>query len=354
MFIRSIVCIVSFLSVFSDASLYLRCNASQAAYFENERMLFGLDNSTEPFEKQYFTTNVSYFPTSCINDDDNDILHYPNTIKFISQYINKIETPLKFNQYIPGYAIGRVTDFVWTLAGYKQISYNNEQFWYRGNNKASSVVLFFHGINAANGVENLYLLNKLGKNNSVYVSIYQPSFIADYFNYNSTYSQHIDDVISFIKTELYNETVTIVGNSFGSIRATTLCKRYDCSGMSNIILTDPVNINFPYSKTFASLFHGALMKSNLTKKYRMIGTINILREEKHYRHAENNFDWYEWSIDTIFMNYYKTKLIIVIGKYDNLISLNETSYAMTKICRVIYTNTLHGFVLFSDFMDYVG
>lgn len=340
-------------SCFANANFYLKCNISQESYFQNERALFGLDNSVEPFEKSYLTSNVTYFPTSCI-EDDNRISHYPNTIKLIAQYVDEREHPIHINRYVPGFVIGRVSDFLWTLAGYKQVSYNNELFWYLGNDKSGGVVLFFHGINVANGLENLYLLNKLGKNSSVYVSIYQPSFIADYFYYNATYSHHINNIISFITTELYNKTVSIVGNSYGSIRATTLCKRYDCSNMSSIILTDPVNLNFPYSKIFVSLFHGVLSRSNLTNSYRMITTVNLFREEKHYHHIVNNFDWYEWTIDSTFMNYYKEKLIIVIGRYDNLISLNETSYAMTKICRVIYTNTLHGFVLFSNFLDYVG
>ena len=339
-------------SCFVNANFYFKCNSSQESYFENERMLFGVDNSAEPFEKQYLNSDISYFPTSCI-ENDNSISHYPNTMNFIKQHVDNIDEPLKFNRYIPGFLIGRVTDFVWKLAGYKQVSYNNELFWYRGNDNSSSVVLFFHGINVANGIENLYLLNQLGKNNSIYVSIYQSTFIVDYFHYNNTYSQHINNIISFIKTELSDKIISIVGNSFGSIRLTTLCKRYDCSNMSNIILTDPVNLNLPFSKIFVSLFHGALIKSNFTSTYRTITTVNLFWEEKHYRHVVDNLDWYEWNIDTKFMNYYKENLIIVIGKYDNLISVNETSCAMTKICRVIYTNTLHGFVLFSNFMDYI-
>jgi hypothetical protein len=313
-------------------------------------MLFGLDESNEPFQSNYLNKKIGFFPTSCI-DHNNNISHYPNSIGFIKQYLNILGEPIEINRYIPGWAIGKVTDFVWNLMGYKQVSYKNELFWYLENNYTNNVAIFFHGINVANGLENSYLLNKLSRNNSIYVSIYQPSFISDYFNYNNTYSQHIYNIISFIKSELNDKRISLIGNSYGSIRVTTLCKRYDCSGMSNIILTDPVTLNFPYSKLFASIFHGVFTKSNYTNMYRTITTVNVVRDYKHYRHMEENFDWHEWTIDTQFMEHYKEKLTLVVGKYDNLLSLNQSSYAMTKICRVIYTNTLHGFVLFNNFLD---
>ena len=88
-------------------------------------------------------------------------------------------------------------------------------------------------------------------------------------------------------------------------------------------------------------------------------SIAIRKESKNwpilFEFSQINARKAQWISDVaIVVRDNKNKLIIVIGKYDNLISVNETSYAMTKICRVIYTNTLHGFVLFSDFMDYVG
>lgn len=335
---------------FSGAQKYFNCNSSQLSYFKNERRLFGLDDTIEPFEKSHYNSNISYFPTSCI-DDNNQITHYPNTIGFIKNHMSNLESPIYMNRYISGWAIGTVTDYIWRWMGYVKVSYNNELFWYFANNSTDDVAVFFHGINMMNGLENLYLLNKLGKNNSVYVSIYQPSFITDYFEYTNTYSQHINNIASFIKKELKGRNISIIGNSYGSIRVTTLCKRNDCTNMSRIILTDPVTLNFPFSKAFSCLFHGGLIRSNLTRGYRMIPTVSVLREEKQYRHMENNFDWHEWTIDTLFMNHYKHNLIIVIGRRDSLISINESSYAMTKLCRVIYTNTLHGFVLFSDFLD---
>lgn len=333
-----------------NAHLYFRCNVSQSLYFDNERTLFGLDESAEPFERRSLTSNVSYFPTSCV-DKDNQIQPYPNAIGFIQQYLTEQENPIQLNRFIPSSLIGITTDLVWKSMGYTKVIYNGELFWYCENGATNNVTVFFHGINVMNGLENLYLLHKISKKSSVYVSVYQPSFITDYFVYNHTYSEHINNIISFITTDLSGRDISLVGNSYGSIRITTLCRRYDCSNMSRIILTDPVTLNFPFSKLFKSLFHGAFIKSNLTRAYRSIVTVNVLREEKHYRHIENNFDWHEWTIDTSFMNYYKENLIIVIGRRDTLMSVNESSYAMTKLCRIIYTNTIHGFVLFSNFMD---
>ena len=182
---------------------------------------------------------------------------------------------------------------------------------------------------------------------SVYMSIYHPSFIIE-TDYNNTYSQHVTNIIAFIENVLTNKNIMIIGNSYGSIRATTLCKRYDCSGFSNIILTDPINLNFPFSKIFSSIFHGVIARTEFTDFYRRITTIQVLREKKQYNHILSNFDWHEWTIDTMFMQKYKKNLILVIGTNDELITVNATSYAMTQICKVIYTNTMHGFVLFSS------
>ena len=123
--------------------------------------------------------------------------------------------------------------------------------------------------------------------------------------------------------------------------------------MSSIILTDPVNLNTPYGKMFVSMFHGAMAQTNLTDIYGQSRIVRWFRITKHANHLLNNFDWYEWSIDTAFMQKYKNNLILVIGKKDVLLSVNTTSYAMTQICRVIYTNTQHGFVLFTNFMKQI-
>ena len=67
----------------------------------------------------------------------------------------------------------------------------------------------------------------------------------------------------------------------------------------------------------------------------------------------DNLDWYEASIDTPFMKRFSKSLTLVIGIHDKSISVNTTSYAMTELCRVIYTNTRHGMVLFTNVLDQI-
>jgi hypothetical protein len=49
------------------------------------------------------------------------------------------------------------------------------------------------------------------------------------------------------------------------------------------------------------------------------------------------------------MEHYKKNLVLVIGKYDSMMNINTTSNALLETCRVLYTNTLHGFVIFTNF-----
>ena len=335
------------LCTFINSQMYLSCNQSQSAYFETEREVFGIADNESQFDyKTYSNADIIYFPTSCI---DNGVrIEYPLFSQFLMTYVDKIEEPLTTNKYIPSSIINRVTNYIWVLMGYNLETHNNELYWHYKNNKTENVIIFFHGISVMNGLENLYLLRQFKKKASVFVSVYPQSFLTEH-SYNTSYSQHINNVISFITTVLKTTQVELVGNSFGSIRITTLCKRYNCGEMKNIILTDPINLNFPYSILFKQVIHGVFANNKLTHIYRQITTVNVLRQEKHYNHLIYNLDWFEWSIDSSFMEYYKHNLVLVIGNYDSMIQVNKTCRAMTEIVPVIYTDTVHGFVLFADF-----
>ena len=78
--------------------------------------------------------------------------------------------------------------------------------------------------------------------------------------------------------------------------------------------------------------------------------ITAFRYEKHYYHVVNNLDWHEWSIDTTMMKQFSNNLILVIGKRDEYIDVDPNSEAM-QLCRVIYTDTVHGWVVFSNFYN---
>ena len=202
----------------------------------------------------------------------------------------------------------------------------------------------------------MVLLRRLARNASVYFSVYSPVFYldADYV-YLNTYSQHIDNLNAFILSHTAERPTAqydIVGNSYGTIRATTLCKRYPetCERMRNIVLTDPLNLNIPYFRMFHSVLYGVFFPHPIwTPKYRKSTTIETLRLSKYYMGLWNSMDWYEWSIDSPMIRRFAKQMVLVIGTRDKHIVLNRDSDAL-KLCRVIYTNTRHGMCIFSDFL----
>lgn len=339
---------------FINAIQYLKCGESQKKYLENERKQFGIDqNEIAFFGKNGF--NINYIPTSCVNEN-NTITYLPNSASFTYKLLPNVMPPVKSVEFpLKSYiykSLDFATDIIWKLAGFTFENNYNEKYWYYKNKKTDKISLYFHGLNGMNGIENLYLIKQLMKQSSVYVSIYPNTFIQNNNNYNHTYSEHINNLIYFIKDRLQYKQFAIVANSYGSIRVTTICKRYDCSNISKIVMTDAINTNVPFS-IFPKFVYSIFQKSNLSSNFDSSITIKTLRREKHYNHFLQNLDWYEWNIDSQFMEYYKHNLVVVIGDYDMLITVNKTSYAMTQLCEVIYTKTEHGMVLFSNVLNQI-
>jgi len=328
---------------------YLECGKSQQSYLDKERDLFGLGSLETPFFNKGDFGGIYYIPTACAGaKSDVDT----NTSKYL---YNLIDNPIPHNTmiHIPFVSslFNMVTNTVWSFCGWEKRTYYNEQYWFYNNPTTDNIVVFFHGLNGLNGLENMYLLSDLTTNASVYMSLYPNTFLANN-NYNHTYSEHIDNVIQFMQTEMSDKQIAIVGNSYGSIRATTICKRYDCSHISKIVLTDVITVNLPFH-SFKLLFYGIFFENELTSNYNSSITIQTLKQEKHYNHMLNSLDWYEWNVDSYFMNYYRNNLVLIMGDYDKFVRVNKTSYALTQLCRVIYTPTRHGMVLLSNVLDSV-
>lgn len=334
--------------LFSLASSYkyLNCNESQTLYFETERELFGVASHETPVFNKGDFEGVQYVPTTCIGESCVET----KTAKYLYNYIDKPIPPIKMI-HIPFVTplLNVVTDVVWKMTGWKKQTHHDEQYWYYENPNRDNVVVYFHGLNGMNALENMYLLRHLTSQSSVYVSLYPNTFVQRN-SYNHTYSEHINNVIDFLKYNLSGKTIALVGNSYGSIRITTLCKRYDCLQMSKIVLTDAINVNVPF-QIFKVLLYGVFLENEQTAIYNNSITVQTLKHEKHYNHFLQNLDWYEWTIDTHFMDYYRNNLVLIIGDYDKFVRVNKTSYAMTQLCRVIYTPTRHGMVLFSNVLD---
>lgn len=333
----------------ASAYKYLQCNESQHSYFYAERELFGVASHESPFFNKGDFEEIQYIPTTCVNK--NDVLYDDTkTAKYLYNFIDNPIPPTK-SIHIPfaTQLVNIATDIVWKMTGWTKRIYYDEQYWYYDNPSTDNIVVYFHGLNGMNALENMYLLHQLKSHASVYVSLYPKSFIQSN-NYNHTYSEHINNVISFMKNKLMGRQYALVGNSYGSIRITTICKRYDCSYISKIVMTDTINVNLPFH-TFKLLMYGVFFDNEHTSVYNKSITIQTLKTEKQYNILLDSVDWYEWTIDSYFMNLYRNNLVIIMGDYDKFVRVNKTSYAMTQLCRVIYTPTRHGMVLFSNVLD---
>ena len=331
----------------ASAYKYLNCNESQQLYLETERELFGVASHETPFFNKGDFEGIQYLPTSCVSEE---LCVDTKTAKFLYNYIDNPIPPGRMI-HIPFVTplLNIATDIIWKMSGWAKRSYYDEQYWYFHNPSTDNVAVYFHGLNGMNALENMYLLRHLTSQSSVFVSLYPNTFIQRN-SYNHTYSEHINNVIDFIKNDLSDKTVALVGNSYGSIRITTICKRYDCSHISKIVLTDTINVNIAFH-TFKVLLYGVFLENEQTAIYNNSITVQTLKQKKHYNHFLDNLDWYEWAIDSHFMDYYRNNLVLIMGDYDKFVRVNKTSYAMTNLCRVIYTPTRHGMVLFSNVLD---
>lgn len=335
---------------------YPRCNDlyEQHEYYENERQIFNVTHDRSPFDIDYSHNTTRFHHTTCVMNGIIQRISDGSCPFIVKPSFLELQHPL-YRISLFDSLVWKMTDALWYLFGWTRLIENGEHYWYYPNETTNRTVFYLHGVNAVNGFENIILLRKLTQHASVYFSIYSPVlyFDADY-EYNHTYSQHIDNIAIFIENHKDMST-DIIGNSYGSIRITTICKRYPelCDKMDHIVLTDPLNINLPFSEMFDACLYGIfLVHPNRTHIYHHSMTINTLRLERHYMHIYNYMDLSEWTIDSTMLKRFAHNMVLVIGEQDNLIDINRNSLAM-EICRVIYTNTQHGFVIFTDFMDQV-
>ncbi len=309
------------------------CQNDQQKYFEHERAMFNVSNDELPFNySEYSSKSIDYFPTN------------GTTMSFLKSKNDKLELmqPRPDKVIFGSDYILQGVNYIWQLAGWKHEIHHNEEYWVYNNSKTDNVVVYFHGINGLNGIENIYVLNQIKQNASVYFPMFRKSFLLDRSEGNSI-TEHVDNVKLFIDAQL--SKYALVGNSLGSARITILCKRHDCSKCSKIVLTDPIGVNLPYSQMLKHIIYGVYFQHKSTIERQKIVTVHALRYKKFYINVETQMNWYEFSIDSHFMEKYKDTLVLVIGNHDKLVSVDKTSYAMTKLCKVLYIDTRHGMVL---------
>jgi hypothetical protein len=339
-----------FLLLLANANSYLLCSQSQREYFEQERDLFGVAPHELPFE-----AHLSHYPTSCINDGG-AMVEYPEFTKYMlqsMQYDIKPSVKISASPYLYR-VVDWSTTLIWRLLGWRYTMYNEEYYWHYENLQSNNTVFFFHGLNAMNGLENILLLHQFKQNASVYVSLYESTFIFERRNnvYNHTFSQHVQNVRDFISL-FHPETLSLVGNSYGTIRIASLCKRMECDTMQRIILTDPLPVNLPYSMAYRMVAFGVFVNGSEIEAHEKRSIVRTMKLDKHYQHALTNLDWYQWTIDSHFMKKHSHNLILVIGEGDYGMSINKTSVAMTTLCRVVYLDAKHGECLLKNVREWI-
>jgi hypothetical protein len=340
---------------------YLRCDdvEAQKAYFANERIAFSIDSSIATFNATIMLNGTpDYFPVSCRDSNDNyqKSISYP---QFVAQNTGRNILPLSTKLTYFDNIIYNTINSLWKFTKWQYVTLDDEHYMYFENKNTRNIVFYFHGINTMNGLENLYLLRDLTRQASVYIMIYTPLFIFDTDNgYNHTLSERISNVSKFIrvKTMEHNTPYVLMGNSFGSIQITCLCKQYPetCMPASKIILTDPVLLNMPFALTHDAVIYGVLIEHEIYSKafISRIGVMTVLRQPKYVTFLWNMIDWYEWSIDSLFIQVYSEQLVLVIGKNDSMLNVTASSPIFSE-CQVIFTDTQHGMVIFDNFMSQV-
>ncbi len=340
---------------------YLRCDDIQAqkAYFENERIAFGIDSSIATFNATIAFNGIpEYFPVSCRDSSDK----YQKTKSYIQYYINNVVLPIlpiHMKMTFFDSIIYNLIDSLWKFTNWKYVIIDGEHYMYLENKNTNNVAFYFHGINAMNGMENLYLLRDLTKQASVYIMIYTPLFIFESYNgYSHTFDERLSNVSRFIQTKTVESDApyVIMGNSFGSIQVTSMCKQYPetCLSASKIILTDPVTLTMPYSRTHDALAFGVFANHDIYTRLfnKSVAVVSVLRQPRFYDLLLHSVDWYEWSIDSVFIRLYAKQLVLVVGTNDNMIDINMKSPILSE-CQVIYTDTSHGMVIFNNFMSQI-
>lgn len=341
----------------SGALSYPSCNniQEQHDYMANERMMFGVEQHKSYFDSEQLFNTTMWIPSSCIREDNT--IHSPavNTCEFIAENTKLERQPPTHRHAWFDHVVWKITDALWRITGWTKIVDNGEHYWYYQNANTANVTFYLHGINVFNGFENIILLRRLTKTSSVYVSVYSPVLFFDPdYTYANNYSEHVNNIAGFIETRL-GVNSDIIGNSYGTIRLTTICKRFPslCDKFVNVVMTDPTNLNLPYSKILDISLYGLLViHPELTPMYHKSITVNTMRLERNYQQLFRSLDWFEWSIDTEMLRRFSKNMVLVIGDHDELIEINRDSDAL-KLCRVIYTDLQHGMVIFIDLMSRV-
>jgi hypothetical protein len=343
-----------------DNPFYLKCDdiPAQNDYIQQERREFAIADDISAFSANLVYNDIpEYFPSACRDSLDNYYkpVSYPKFI--LKNPALKITDDVKRIKYFDN-AVYNFIDWFWQFTQWQHITVEGEHYMYYNNSKTDNIVFYFHGVNALNGLENLYLMRKLTNQASVYIMLYTPLFIFDTNNgYNFTFYERILNVKQFIYANAVDRKVPFVlmGNSFGTIQITCLCKQFPtiCRPASKIILTDPILLNLPFSRTLHAVTFGVFMyHDQYSKSFQgIISVINVIRQTKYYNLLLNWIDWHEWSVDSTFIRVYSDQLVLVIGKYDRMI--NVTQSPIFEHCRVIFTETRHGMVIFDNFLQSV-
>ena len=129
-----------------------------------------------------------------------------------------------------------------------------------------------------------------------------------------------------------------------------------CLGMTDIVIIDPLCINGPYSRISWLNTYGAIINHpQFTETAQEEQLMSNFRRTNIHAIDIGQLDWYEWSIDSLFVKTFYRQLVLVIGEHDTAIDAQSTKqFPLAEWCRVIYTPRSHGMSLLENFREWIS
>ena len=366
--------------------MYLPCDdlSMQRRYFEQQRVVFDVDESIAPLD-MYYLLNLSvpngtgdgiYLPMTCV-DKTGERVKAESFVRFgRSRTKHELQHPIRFSppRFLSNLMTGTFGATMWMM-GWDKVTFEGNTYLYHHNPNTNNILFHFHGIGSIGGLETTLLFRNMKKQTSIYILLFEGASLVSPDASNDPagdLDKHLESSRRFI--DLHTEPTAsndrwapngdstpnatydyrISGQSFGTIQITAMCKQYPqtCLRMTDIILIDPLTIDLPFSRIASIAIYGVFV--NDPTKTPLLGTdylASFIRLENQFNMFMENLDWYEWSIDSLFIRTFSEKLVMIIGTKDHTIDVKPVP--IFDLCRTIYTDTYHATSLLLDMQDWI-
>jgi len=204
-------------------------------------------------------------------------------------------------------------------------------------------------------LDHMIFIHRLVRQNyNVIVPLNAHIFTSDY---RTNITSHLNllpyiDIIEKAHTE--SDSVSVVGESFGTIYLTLLTKQFPDTfeKVRRIIWIDPITLNIPFSGLVDYILTNMHLESVPMKNassyfgididHNIDPVVGLINNENIYRTIHDNANWLDWSLDSKALEFYSDKCMIVISQYEHLFSYNVSAPIMKSTCSVVVTPYFHG------------